>query len=77
MTAPACPSSRMVAGQRIACTEGSPVHRGPHGGPGTGGVVGAAWCDLPCSGRLCRGPCHDGDPGCAAIAPTGGGLAGA
>ncbi len=60
--APTCPAARLVAGQRIACAEPR-LHRGPHAGPGRDGVVGAAWCDLPCRGRLCRGPCHDGDPG--------------
>lgn len=61
--APACPAARTILGQRVACAEESPLHRGPHGGPGRERVVGAAWCDLPCQGRLCRGPCHDHDPG--------------
>lgn len=61
MTAPPCGAAHEVGGQRIVCIE-PPLHRGPHGGPGTGGLVGAAWRTLPCRGGLCRGPCHEGDP---------------
>jgi len=59
--ASACGDTHEAPGQPVACTK-PPLHRGPHSGPGTGSLVGAAWCTLPCRGRLCRGPCHPGDP---------------
>ncbi|MET9222379.1 hypothetical protein ABZX65_26945 [Streptomyces sp. NPDC003300] len=58
---PVCGDRHAVLGQHITCTE-PPLHRGPHSGPGADGIVGAAWCTLPCQGRLCRGPCHPDDP---------------
>ena len=59
---PVCPGRRTVGGQDLACTE-PPGHRGPHSAPGTPPLVGAAWCDAPCRGRRCAGPCHPDDPG--------------
>jgi hypothetical protein len=58
---PVCGDTHEALGQPVACTR-PPLHSGPHGGPGTGSVVGGAWCTLPCRGGLCRGPCHPGDP---------------
>lgn len=59
---PVCAAPHLALGQDVACAE-PPLHRGPHCGPGTDGVVAVVWCDLPCQGRWCRGPCHAGDPG--------------
>lgn len=57
----ACLSLRRINGQTILCTQPH-AHTGPHAGPGEPPIHGAAWCDNPCPGGLCPGPCHPDDP---------------
>lgn len=60
-------------GYDVVCQDEDPHHRGPHHAAGGGpGVVGMAWCTLPCRGRGCAGPCHPLDGRAPKLPPTGG-----